>query len=177
MTISANSGFVVRAKVDEQDVAHVRAGQPATISGEDLGTTKLPGHVALVGAVAQKSDDPSNTARQVLTTVALDRAVPYLRDGMNVDVDIITLDKPHVLAVPADAVRRDANNKPYVLVVKADRTAKRSVTLGSTSDTQAVITAGLKAGERIVGERNAGIVDQMSVTPTTAPTPSPSPAP
>ncbi len=177
MTISADSGFVVRAKVDEQDVAHVSAGQPATISGEDLGTTKLPGHVALVGAVAQKSDDPSNTARQVLTTVALDKTTPYLRDGMSVDVDIITLDKPHTLAVPADAIRRDVNNKPYVLVVKNNRTAKRSVTLGSTSDTQAVIASGLAAGEAIVSDRNLAIVDQMNVTPTAAPSASPSPAP
>ncbi|MDB5026948.1 MAG: hypothetical protein JWO66_637, partial [Candidatus Eremiobacteraeota bacterium] len=30
MTISADTGFVVRAKVDEQDVAHIRAGQRAT---------------------------------------------------------------------------------------------------------------------------------------------------
>ena len=177
MTISADSGFVVRTKVDEQDVAHVTVGQSATISGEDLGTTKLPGHVALVGAVAQKSDDPSNTARQVLTTVALDKTMPYLRDGMSVDVDIITLDRPHALAVPADAIRRDADNKPYVLVVLNGRTVKRAVKLGSTSDTQAVIAGGLKPGERIVSERNVGIVDQMPVTPTAAPSASPSPAP
>jgi HlyD family secretion protein len=175
LTISADTGFIVRAKVDEQDVAHVRAGQPAVVSGEDLGTTKLAGHVALVGAVAQKSDDPSNTARQVLTTIALDKTVPYLRDGMSVDVDIITQDTPHVLAVPADAIRRDSSNKPYVLVVKDGRTAKRSVKLGPTSDTQAVIASGVSAGDKIVGERNAGIVDQMSVTPTSAPSPSPAP--
>jgi HlyD family secretion protein len=177
MTISDNSGFIVRAKVDEQDIAHVRAGQPATISGEDLGTTKLPAHVALVGTVAQKSDDPSNTARQVLTTVALDKAVPYLRDGMSVDVDIITQDKPHVLAVPADAIRRDAGNQPYVLAVKDGRTVKRSVKLSSTSDTQAVIASGIQPGEKIVAERNVAIVDKMSVSPTAAPTTSPSPSP
>ena len=67
----------MRARVDEQDVANVRTGQPAIVSGEDLGTTKLPGHVALIGAVAQKSDDPSNTARQVITTIALDQTVPF----------------------------------------------------------------------------------------------------
>jgi HlyD family secretion protein len=177
MTISADTGFVVRAKVDEQDVAHIRAGQRATIGGEDLGATKLPGHVLLVAAVAQKSDDPSNTARQVLTTIALDRTLPYLRDGMSVDVDIITLERPHVLAIPADAVRRDANGKPYVLVVKDGRTVKRSVKLGTTSDMQAVVESGLATNETIVAERNVAIVDQMRVTPTAAPTSSPSPAP
>ena len=118
------------------------------MSGEDLGTTKLPGHVAAIGAVAQKSDDPSNTARQVITTVALDKTVPFLRDGMTVDVDIVTQDRPHVLALTADAIRRDANNKPYVLLVTGGKTVKRTVTLGATNDTQAIVDARPQAGRR-----------------------------
>jgi HlyD family secretion protein len=170
VTLSADSGFVVRARVDEQDIAGVQLGQPAVISGEDLGTTTLPGHIVLIGAVAQKSDDPSNTARQIITTIGLDKTVPYLRDGMTVDVDIVTQNRPHVLAIPVDAVRRDAADKPYVLVVSNDMTAKRSIRLGATSDTQATVRSGLKPGEVIVAERNIGIVDHMRVKPTTAPT-------
>ena len=177
ITMSAESGFIVRTKVDEQDIANVHVGQRAVVSGEDLGAATLAGHVALIGAVAQKSDDPSNTARQIVTTVALDKTLPYLRDGMSVDVDLITQDRPHVLAVPADAVRRDANNKPFVLAVVKGRTVKRSVKLGATSDTQAVVDSGVKPGEVLVAERNIGIVEGIAVSPTTAPSASPSPTP
>jgi HlyD family secretion protein len=176
VTISAERGFVVRAKVDEQDVANVRVGQKAIVSGEDLGTVTLPGTVQLVGAVAQKSDDPSNTARQIVTTIALAKTVPFLRDGMSVDVDIITQDRPHVLTVPIDAIRRDAANKPYVLAIVNGRAAKRPVRLGTTNDTQAVIVSGVEAGTSVVAERNVGIVDGISVSPTSAPSASPSPA-
>lgn len=175
VTISADAGFVVRTKVDEQDVSAVSVGQRAIVSGEDLGTTTLPGHVQMIAATAQKSDDPSNTSRQVVTTVALDRIVPYLRDGMTVDVDIVTLNKPHVLTVPADAVRRDPNNRPFVLIVKDGRTVKRPVTLGPTNDTQAVVVGGVAPSETVVAERNVGIVEGIRITPTTAPLPSPSP--
>jgi HlyD family secretion protein len=175
ITMSAEGGLIVRTKVDEQDVAHVRAGQPAVVSGEDLAATKLPGHVAQIGAVAQKSDDPSNTARQVLTTVALDKTVPYLRDGMSVDVDIVTDDRAHVLALPADAVRRDANGKPYALVVVNGRTVKRSLRLGATNDAQSIVLSGVKPGEAVVAERNVGIVEGISVKPTAAPSASPTP--
>jgi HlyD family secretion protein len=175
VTLSGDAGFIVRTRVDEQDVASVRTGQPAVISGEDLGTTKLPGHVAAIGAVAQKSDDPSNTARQVITTVALDRTVPFLRDGMTVDVDIVTQDRPHVLAVTADAIRRDAAGKPYVLLVVNGRTVKRPVTLGSSNESQAVVASGLKPGDVVVGERNVGVVEGLRVTPTMQPSASPSP--
>jgi len=175
ITMSADNGFIVRTKVDEQDIAHVSVGQRVVVSGEDLGTTTLPGHVALIGAVAQKSDDPSNTARQVVTTVALDKTVPYLRDGMTVDVDLITADRPHVLAVPADAIRRDDKNKPFVLLVQNGRTVKRGVRLGETNDSQAIVASGVKPGDVLVAERNIGINAGMSVTPTAAPSTSPSP--
>ncbi len=70
--IAGNGGFVVRAKVDEQDIAAVRIGQRVKVSGEDFGSKSLAGHVAQISGAAQRSDDPSNTARQVVTTVALD---------------------------------------------------------------------------------------------------------
>ena len=177
VTMSSESSFIVRTRVDEQDVANVRTGQPALVSGEDLGSTKLSGHVAAIGAVAQKSDDPSNTARQVITTVALDKTVPFLRDGMTVDVDIITQDRPHVLAITADAIRRDANNKPFVLLVTGGKTVKRPVTLGTTSESQAIIARGLQPGDVVIGERNVGIVEGIRVTPTMQPSASPSPGP
>lgn len=175
VTMSGESGFIVRTRVDEQDVANVRTGQTAVVSGEDLGTTKLPAHVAAIGAVAQKSDDPSNTARQVITTVALDKTVPFLRDGMTVDVDIVTQDRPHVLAVSSDAIRRDAANKPYVLLVAGGRTVKRPVTLSASNDSQSIVARGLKPGDVVIGERNVGIVEGIRVTPTMLPAASPSP--
>jgi HlyD family secretion protein len=177
VTISADTGFVVRTKVDEQDISGVRTGQPAVVSGEDLGTDTLPGHVVLIGAVAQKSDDPSNTARQILTTVALDRTVPYLRDGMTVDVDIVTQNRPHVLALPIDAIRRDAADKPYVLLVVNGMTLKRAVRLGSTGDTQAIVRSGVKPGDTVIAERNVGIVEGIHVTPTMMPSAKPSARP
>jgi HlyD family secretion protein len=176
VTISSDSGFVVRAKVDEQDVSAVLVGQAVNVSGEDLGTDVLPGHVAQIGATAQKSDDPSNTSRQVVTTIALDATRPFLRDGMSVDVDIITIDRRHVITVPAEAVQHDPNGKPYVLVAVDGRATKRSVKLGPANDTQAVIDSGVALGDLVIAEHNLAIVDGVRVSPTTAPAPSPTPS-
>ena len=177
VTLAEDSGFVVRARVDEQDASSVRPGLRAVVSGEDLGTTTLPGHVVAVGAVAQKSDDPSNTARQIIATVRLDKTVPYLRDGMSVDVDLVTQQQLHVLVVPGDAIRRDDKQKPFVLVVEKGRAVKKAVTLGASSDAQAVIKSGVKPGDVIVAERNIGIVNGTQVKPTALPSASPSPKP
>ncbi|GAC1416809.1 MAG: hypothetical protein NVSMB5_07110 [Candidatus Velthaea sp.] len=178
VTIAADRGFIVRTRVDEQDVAQVRPGQIARVSGEDLGTKSLPGHVAAVGAVAQKSDDPSNTSRQVITTVALDGSLPFLRDGMTVDVDIVTSDRGHVIALPNDAIRHDADNKPFVFVVrKTDkRTVKTPVTLATANESQTVVTTGITPGDVVVVDRNPSIVDAIAVKPAPSPSPSTKPS-
>lgn len=176
VTLAADTGFIVRARVDEQDISQVRLGEAARISGEDLGAKTLPGRVAAIGEVAQKSDDPSNTARQIITTIKLDASLPFLRDGMNVDVDIVTADRPHVIALPSEAIRRDGA-KPYVFVVRPDngRALKTPVTTGAANDTQTVVTRGIKPGEIVVVDRNPAIVDNAAVK--AAPQPSPAPAP
>jgi RND family efflux transporter MFP subunit len=175
LTIAADAGFIVRARVDEQDISQVRLGESARISGEDLGDKTLTGHVAAIGEVAQKSDDPANTSRQVITTIKLDRSLPYLRDGMNVDVDIVTADRPHVIAVPSEAIRHD-EGKPYVLVVRQSdgRAIKTPVALGTANDTATIVTRGIRPGETVVVDRNPAIVDDTTVTAAPEPSPLPS---
>lgn len=175
ITIASDRGFIVRTRVDEQDVAQVQVGQGARVSGEDFGTKSLNGHVASIGAVAQKSDDPSNTSRQVITTVALDGSLPFLRDGMTVDVDIITTNRRNVITLPTDAIRKDDKGKTYIyLVRKTDKRAvKKTVTTGTANESATIVTTGVVPGDVVVVDRNPGIVDNVVVRP--APSPSPSP--
>lgn len=169
-TMAADDNFIVRTKVDEQDVANIRPGQRAIVSGEDFGGAKLPGHVIAISPIAQKSDDPSNTSRQVLTTIALDKRLPFLRDGMTVDVDIVTRDKHHVIVVPVDALRKDDKGS-FVYVVREGKATRSKTTLGAQNDTQAIVTAGVGPGDVVVNDKNPEVVPDARVTP--APSPSP----
>jgi RND family efflux transporter MFP subunit len=174
VTVAADTGFIVRARVDEQDVSQVRVGETARISGEDLGDKTLAGRVTAIGEVAQKSDDPSNTSRQIITTIALEASLPFLRDGMNVDVDIVTADRPHVIALPSEAIRRD-DAKPYVFVVRPSdgRAIKTPVVLGAANDTQTVVTRGVQPGDTVVVDRNPAIADNVAVKAAPSPAPAP----
>lgn len=169
-TIAGGQGFIVRAQVDEQDVINVAIGQHAIVSGQDFPGRTIPGHVASIAPVATKSTDPSSTAKQVLTTIQLDRAPSYLRDGMSADVDILTTDIPHAIVVPNDAIARQ-NGKAYVFVVSGGVAHKREVKTGRVADTQTLVTAGLHPGETIVVEKVPGLADAARVTP--APSASP----
>ena len=170
ITMAQSAPFVVRAKVDEQDVAGLALGERAIVSGETLGGKTLNGHLTAISAYAQKSDDPTNTSRQVLATVVLDRTLPFLRDGMTVDVDIVTARLSRALSVPSEAIHKETG-KAYVYVVR-DGTAKRiDVALGAANDSATVIARGLQPGDVVVVDRNAAVADGVAVRPLPSSTP------
>ena len=148
-TISGNSGFIVRTTVDEQDIINVRVGQRANVTGEDFPGKTLSGHVVAISPIAQKSQDVSSTARQVLTTVRLDNPPPFLRDGMSANVDILTTDIRHALVVPTAAITAEKGKK-YVFVVTGGVAHKRAVRVAQSNDTQTVVVAGLTSRDQIV---------------------------
>jgi RND family efflux transporter MFP subunit len=169
-TLGKPGPFIVKTRVDEQDVAGVATGQRAIVSGEDFGGKKLAGHVTAISPLAQKSDDPSNTSRQILTTIALDQTLPFLRDGMTVDVDIITHDQPHALVVPIDALHSDDKGK-FVFLVRDGRATRSDVKVSTQSDTSAVIASGLGDGDIVIADKNPAVAVGARVVP--APSASP----
>jgi RND family efflux transporter MFP subunit len=162
-TVAHGSTFIVRTKVDEQDIAQVQVGQQAIVSGEDFGGATFAGHVAAIAPTAQKSDDPSATTKQVLTVIALDKIAPFMKDGMSADVDILTTNLHHVLAVPSTSVVSE-KGRHFVWVVAGGKATKRAVTLGKSNDTESVVRSGLQAGESVVERPPATLRNGSAVT-------------
>ena len=173
-TMSSNESFIVRAQVDEQDIINVELGQRANITGQDFPGKSIPGHVVRIAPVAEKSTDTSSTAKQVLTTIALDRSPAFLKDGMTADVDILTTDIPHALVVPNDAVVKDGG-KSYVYTIRHGVALKQCIKVGRAGDTTTLVTSGLTAGEVIVAKNTPALANGKTVTPMPSPSPSVSP--
>jgi RND family efflux transporter MFP subunit len=173
-TIAADSSYVVKAQVDEQDIINVHLGQAANISGQDFPGHVIPGHVARIEPVAQKSTDASSTSMQVLTTIALDQSPSFLKDGMSADVDILTTDVPHAIVIPSDAITKSGKSV-FVYVVSGGVAKKRSVSLGRAGNGVTQILSGLAPGDVIVAAKVQDLVDGAHVIPTASPSPSSSP--
>ena len=171
-TLAGDDAFIVRTKVDEQDIISVQPGQLAQITGEDFPGKMLTGRVTAISPVAQRSEDPSSTARQVITTIRLDASPAFLRDGMSVDVDILTTNITHSIVVSNDAIVKQGA-KRFVFVVRNGVAHKQPVRVGPKNDTQSVIIGGLRSGDRVVAEKPVLITEGAAVAP--APTPSPAP--
>jgi HlyD family secretion protein len=163
-TIAQGHAFIVRTKVDEQDIAHVQVGQSAVVSGEDFGGATFPGRVVAIAPTAQKSDDPAATTRQVLTIIALEKIAPFFKDGMSADVDILTTQLHDVIVVPTSAISTGQKGKKYVWVVAGGRAAKRAITTGKSNDTSSVVLAGLRPGESIIVQPPTTLAAGAAVT-------------
>lgn len=166
-TVAAGDSYIVKAEVDEQDIISVRDGQQVDVTGQDFPGQTLTGHVVSIAPVAIKSTDPSSTARQVLTTIRLDRSPSFLRDGMSVDVDILTTNVKRALVVPSAAINQEGT-KSYVYVLRGKRARKTYVKTGASNGMQTVVTSGLVSGETIVASHDALLHDGAAVRPMPA---------
>src|SRR5579872_470827 len=171
-TIGQSDAYIVKAQVDEQDIINVHLGQRANITGEDFPGQTLVGRVIAISPVAIKSTDPSSTARQVLTTIRLDRSPSFLRDGMSVDVDVLTADVAHTIVLPSAAVQRDGKSA-YVYVIRSGKAVKAHVKTGASNDMQTIVKSGLTPGEVVIAEKNPLVHDGTAVSAAPNATPSP----
>ena len=155
VTIAARGGFVVRTRVDEQDAINVRVGQSATIAGDDFPHHTLSGHVSDISPLALRSADNATSTRTVPVTIAIDGAPAFLRDGMTVDVNILTTQLSNAIVVPNEAIANDSNGGTYVYVMRDGAAHKQPVRLGVSNDNSSVVESGLSPGDAVVAQSSA----------------------
>ena len=131
---------MVRAFVDEPDVARLAPGDPIEITWD-----AVPGRVWQTTVTDIPSTVKLHGARNVgETTSIVDNKDLKLLPNINVGVTIVTAEHDNVLVVPREAVRMD-DSKPYVLQVAGHELKRRDVETSLSNLTQVEITRGLSA--------------------------------
>ncbi|MEK7775569.1 MAG: efflux RND transporter periplasmic adaptor subunit [Candidatus Zixiibacteriota bacterium] len=137
----------VVADVYESDIAHIKAGQSASVTFSSLSNVVFTGQVSFVSPVV------SEETRTAQARVVLDNPSGQLRPGMYAEIKVQE-DSRATLAVPSEAVL-DGGAEQYLFVVH-DRThfEPRLVTVGVRDDSHTEILSGLKSGEEVVTSAN-----------------------
>jgi HlyD family secretion protein len=131
---------MVRALVDEPDVARLALGDPIEITWD-----AVPGRVWRATVTDIPSTVKVRGARNVgETTSIVDNKDLKLLPNINVGVTIVTAEHDHVLVVPREALRMD-DSKPYVLLVSGHELKRRDVETSLFNLTQVEVTRGLSA--------------------------------
>ena len=149
-TIYDLSHLTLTLNVDELDIKKIQLGQPVSVTAAAAEGREYSGRVTKVNI----KGTTKNGVTSYPVTIEIDQSEGLL-PGMNVDAKITVNALQDVLLVPVDAVQRGS----FVLLKTGDEDEKATepgvpagfsyteVTLGPASETDIVITGGLKEGD------------------------------
>lgn len=140
----------------EKDLGEIRAGQRLALTTTAFRDSTYDGTITHVGEIV----DPRTRTIKVRAEVAnLGRT---LRPGMFVTARIRDVVEPDLLTVPETAVQVMEDRDVVFVPLGANRFRATPVTLGERfPDGRAAITAGLRAGQRIVAEGSFSLKSEL----------------
>lgn len=150
--LSDITSMYVECRVDEADISSVKIGQKTRIIVEAYPGQSAKGTVERIFPAAET--ESAVTAIRVRVKVDPQELTvknrPF-KPGMNATVEFLQLQKPDVLILPAQAVKRD-QDRTYVLLKSADpkKPTQRDVKLGEVGNDGVEVLEGLQAGDEIV---------------------------
>ena len=166
LEIADLSEMLVRAQVDETDIAFVRPGQSVRVNINAYPNEMFEGTVQLVSLQSTYSQQDRAKIYETEVLLHLDDRSLYSGLTANVDIEIETLEG--VLLVPSQAVhelRTDelpdelrtsphvTQNKTFtwaVYVVEGGRAMARPVTIGPSDLTSTAIVGGIEPGDEVI---------------------------
>jgi HlyD family secretion protein len=144
MQVVDPAAMLVRVKVNQADVHHLRVGQPARISLDAYPELQFQGRVEQVAPVGTTSM-LTTRVRNFVAIVSIQGSHPKLLPDLSAAVDVELERKDNVIVVPRDAIVREKDTFT-VRVLDGDRARTRAVTLGAMNDYEVIVASGLEPG-------------------------------
>ena len=160
--LSISNAFDVLLSTTPADAARIHTGAAvALVAGQSAGGESL-GH----GTVVDVGGAVDSATRSVAVRVRVTTVQRVLRIGETVFGEIATSVRADAIVVPVDALVPEGDGFK-VFVVDAQNVAhERPVTVGARTSRLAEITAGLRAGEKVVTYGAYGVEDSAKVVTT-----------
>ena len=147
----------VLVPLDEKNLGAVALGQGALCIADAFPDRPFKATVVFIAP----SVDPQRGTVDMRLKVA---PVPAdLRQDMTVSVNVETGRRDRALVVPNDALGAAKGGKATAWVVRAGKAVRTQVTLGLRGLTASEVTAGLKAGDLVLANGGAALVDGQRV--------------
>jgi cobalt-zinc-cadmium efflux system membrane fusion protein len=133
----------IDAEVYEKDIAHIHVGQKV-----DIHVPAYPDE-HFSGSISYISDTIQEETRTITVRTQVANPQGMLKPGMFADLHIFYNGSREILAVPANAVLEEGDEK-IVFVQEGDHYVKRGIRTGSLAEGSYEVLSGLRPGERVV---------------------------
>lgn len=156
--IADASQLVVRVRVSELDVVHLRPGVAVAVSLDAYPGSSIASRVRRIYPSADAA------SRLVPVEIALGPTPSGVvaRPGYLARADFSLEKRTRVLTVPNSAVGV-ADSRSYVFVVDADTLIRRPVEIGMTAEGRVEIVSGLRVGEAVVRSGHSNLRPGLTV--------------
>lgn len=140
------SSLLVDVQVSEVDINNVSIGQPVSLTFDAILGKTYHGEVVEVTQAGTVDEGVVNFT----VTVELTDADALVKPGMTAGVNIVVEELQDVLLVPNRAVRL-VDGERVVYVLEDGQSVRKEIRLGSSSDTQSIVTSGdVAEGDQII---------------------------
>lgn len=158
-SIVDNANLELESPVASADLAPLRIGQRATFT-----VNSYPG-VMFEGRVEQINPALETDSRSARVRIRVNNAAGKLKAGMFAQGEVLTGMDSQAIVIPATAVYRDDRSAKdsFVFVVENDKAVRRAVKIGRERGADLEITAGLRAGDKLVAEQSIELAEGVRV--------------
>jgi HlyD family secretion protein len=146
-TLPDMTTMMSKTYVNEVDVRKVKAGQRVEVGLDAYPDKKLTGSVIRVANVGEQR--PNSDAKVFEVSVEIEGTDPTIRPSMTTSNRIITSLIDSALFVPLECLHSNFDTITYVFKREGLNIVKQEVMMGETNANDAVILAGVEAGDRV----------------------------
>lgn len=139
--------LVVKAQVDETDIAQVKLKQGARVVLDAYPDKPLGGQVVQIAFDARTVNSVTTYDVEVLP----EKVPPFMRSGMTANVSFLTATRKDVLLIPAEAVKARDGGAVVALAPENGngRSREMAVRLGLSDGKRTEVVEGLAEGDRV----------------------------
>ncbi len=150
ISIPRTTGIIVEASVHESVLKQVAVGKPCKIIVDALSKQEFEGRVTFVAPLADKGSWWANPNQRLYRTeIQVLKPDLEMRPGMSCGIEILSEVVPDALVVPLQSIFLDGD-QTIVFLVQGEKSEKRTVKTGRSSQTLVEIVDGLKAGDTVL---------------------------
>lgn len=158
------SSLIIKANVREYDIRNMKIGQDVKITGDAIEKeNEVAGKLTYIAPVASNViiNGRSTTGIEIKMSVLV--GLEYLKPGYTTDCEITTEYVQDVVVGNYELFKYDKDDNKIVFVVVEDTLEERMIETGITSDFEAEVVSGLKAGDIVVVDPSLALRDGMKV--------------
>jgi HlyD family secretion protein len=146
--------IVVKARINESQIARIRTGQPALVRFDAYPERPVRGTVADITPIPELAGGPISDVHSCFATVRFDpTGLETLQLGLSAEVDFHVETRRQVPRIPVESVQF-AGDESYVAVPSDDPSGPgwrwKLIELGASDLSFAEVRSGLKPGDRIL---------------------------